>query len=86
MDLDVADQRHDEKPFSESTSKLLGWDLLRDEIDENAAIITLADIGLSDGDMLDCVVRPDPSLATAPKQNRPSGRDGPSDRFAHSRR
>ncbi|SJX61406.1 uncharacterized protein SRS1_10456 [Sporisorium reilianum f. sp. reilianum] len=86
MQVDGADQQRDQRPNDESTSKLLGWDLLKDEIDESAASITLADVNLSDGDMLDCVIKPDPSLATAPKQARPTGRDRPSDRFGLSRR
>ncbi|CDR88035.1 uncharacterized protein SPSC_03621 [Sporisorium scitamineum] len=86
MDVDVADAKRDQKVNGESTSGLLGWDLLKDEIDESAATITIADIGLSDGDMLDCVIKPDPTLANAPKQARPTGRDRPLDRFGHSRR
>lgn len=86
MDVDAADPKQEQKGNGESVSNLLGWDLLRDEIDESAASIKLADIDLSDGDMLDCVIKPDPSLAMAPKQIRPIGRDRPSDRFGHSRR
>ena len=86
MDIDQADAKQDLKSDSESISKLLGWDLLHDEIDERAASITLADIDLSDGDLLDCVIKPDPTLAIAPNQGRPAGRDRPSDRYGHSRR
>ncbi|SPO22361.1 uncharacterized protein UTRI_01039 [Ustilago trichophora] len=87
MDVDTADSKPNHNTSSETISKVLGWDLLKDEIDETAAAITLAEINLADGDLLDCVVKPDPSLTMAPKQARPSGRDRVSvDRFTHSRR
>ncbi len=86
MDIDGADQEQDQAVFGESTSKLLGWDLLKDEIDEKAASMTVAQIELSDGDMLDCVIKPDPSLALAPKTSRSIGRNRPPDRISHSRR
>ncbi|SPO21553.1 uncharacterized protein UTRI_01039_B [Ustilago trichophora] len=87
MDLDTPESKHNRNTSSATTSKLLGWDLLNDEIDESAAAITLAEINLADGDLLDCVVKPDPSLAMASKQARSTGRDrAPVDRFSHSRR
>ncbi|SNX82706.1 uncharacterized protein MEPE_01412 [Melanopsichium pennsylvanicum] len=87
MDVDTADDRHVDPSNGPSTSKLLGYDMLTDEIDEKAAAITLAEIDLADGDFLDCVVKPDPSLVLASKSSRPLGRDRPSaDRFGHSRR
>lgn len=87
-DMDTSDHADDRKNGTSqpSTASILGWDVLRDEIDEDAAAITLAQVQLEDGDLLDCVVKPDPSLASAPKAARSIGRDRPSDRFSHSRR
>ncbi|SOV02539.1 uncharacterized protein UDID_01975 [Ustilago sp. UG-2017a] len=88
MDTDTPEQRQNKAHDRVSTSKLLGWDLLEDEIDENAAAITLAELNLVDRDMVDCVIKPDPSLALAPKPSRPMGRDRqpPPERFSHSPR
>lgn len=86
MDVDQADQNGRQHGKNESTAKHLGLDLLQDEIDEDAASIVLADLGLADGDLLDCVVKPDPSLTIAPKQPRSTGRDRAADRFAQPRR
>jgi histone deacetylase complex subunit SAP18 len=85
MDIDSADRRQDPKQAPASTSAVLGWDKLQDEIDEKAAAITLAQINLADGDFLDCVVKPDPTMELAPKPSRPTGRERPpADRFNHS--
>ncbi|GAC96925.1 histone deacetylase complex protein [Pseudozyma hubeiensis SY62] len=84
MDVDQADGRHQVE--NETMAKQLGWDLLQDEIDEDAAGIVLSDLGLADGDLLDCVIKPDPSLAMAPKQPRATGRDRAADHFAPPRR
>lgn len=90
MDTDTPD--HSASPKREngstSTATILGWDTLKEEIDESAAAMTLAQIKLNDGDFLDCVVKPDPTLALTPKPSRTVGRDRPPppDRFAHSRR
>lgn len=86
MDVDMADQQQDLKATGESTSKVLGWDILREEIDEKAAGMTVAEIDLAEGDMLDCVIKPDPTLALAPKSLKSIGRERPSDRFGPSRR
>ena len=40
MDLDTVDQKHGKKTEGPSTTKLLGLDILTDEIDERAAAIT----------------------------------------------
>ncbi len=84
QDMDISDPSEKQRNVTgqASITSMLGWDELRDEIDESAAANTLAKIGLTDGDILDCVVKPDPSLATAP---RSSGRPS-TERFGHSRR
>lgn len=88
MDTATPNDRQDRIQDRVSTSKLLGWDVLEDEIDESAAAITLAELNLVDGDAVDCVVKPDPSLALAPKPSSSQGRDRPPppDPFSHSRR
>lgn len=86
MQVDNADQQRHQQRDGQDISKVLGLDLLKDEIDEDAAAVVLADIGLADGDLLDCVIEPDPSLTVAPKQYRTTARDRATDRFGPSRR
>lgn len=91
MDVDTADrpEASDHTKSNVRTSSLLGWNLLRDEIDESAAALNLGQIGLGgDKDILDCVVKPDPTLSLAPKPSRSTGRERsfPPDRYARSRR
>ncbi|SPO46042.1 uncharacterized protein PSANT_03728 [Moesziomyces antarcticus] len=70
---ETADSTREADPTSPAA--LLGWHTLSDEIDDTAAAITLAQLDLADGDLIDCVVKPDPSLALAPKQSRPTDRN-----------
>uniref|UniRef100_V5EVA4 Uncharacterized protein n=1 Tax=Kalmanozyma brasiliensis (strain GHG001) TaxID=1365824 RepID=V5EVA4_KALBG len=86
MDVDAADQQQDPKAIGEPTSKVLGWDMLREEMDDKAAGMTVAEIDLADDDVLDCVIKPDPTLALAPKTTKSIGRERSSDRFGRSRR
>lgn len=86
MHVDDADQQHNQQPNRNCTSNMLGWHLLNDEVDEHAAAMVIADIGLADGDLLDCVIQPDPTLTMAPKLSRTIDRDRPADRYSNSRR
>ncbi|PWZ03323.1 hypothetical protein BCV70DRAFT_197543 [Testicularia cyperi] len=55
----------------------LGLDLLRDEVDEDAAQITISQLDLRGGEFLDCVVKADPSRASRPSAGPGSGSRDP---------
>lgn len=49
-----------EELMRDKIDTVTGWARLKEEVDEDAANTSLAKLQLEDGDILDCIIRPDP--------------------------